>query len=194
MLLTLLIDASTTDYTPVIIQIVVTAGVIFGGTGFWQWKQEKDRAKREAANKEQSIGPKVDTITTTINELSTKVDNISSGMQDIKNDILILQKANEETIKYRELRDKQDKESAMVQKAAIQSLTAILRERLLDNYHQCMKKGYYTKEEREVYGEMFECYTQDPFNGNGVMHDLQPIMKSLPWTKEEANPQEHTNN
>ncbi len=191
MLLTLLIDASTTDYTPVIIQIVVTAGVIFGGTGFWQWKQEKDRAKREAANKEQSIGPKVDTLTTTINELSTKVDSISSGMQDIKNDILILQKANEETIKYRELRDKHDKESARVQKAAIQSLTAILRERLLDNYHHCMKKGYYTKEEREVYGEMFECYTQDPFNGNGVMHDLQPIMKSLPWTQDEAKTSEH---
>ena len=191
MLLTLLIDASTTDYVPVIIQVVVTAGVIFGGTGFWQWKQEKDRAKREAANKEQSIGPKVDTLTTTINELSTKVDTISSGMQDIKNDILILQKANEETIKYRKLRDKQDKESALVQKATIQSLTTILRERLLDNYHQCMKKGYYTKEEREVYGEMFECYTQDPFNGNGVMHDLQPIMKSLPWTKEEAKPQEY---
>ena len=50
-----------------------------------------------------------------------------------------------------------------------------------------MEKGYYTKEEREVYGAMYECYVADPFNGNGVMHQLQPKMVALPWTEEEAN-------
>jgi len=186
----ILLSADIADYIPVMIQVIITIGAIFGGTGFWQWQQAKDQAKRDKLSKESGLEKKVDTLTEHFALLSEKVDSISSGTQDIKSDILLLQQANDETKKYRELRDKQDKENAVVQKAIIQSLTGILRERLLENYHQCMEKGYYTKEEREVYGEMFKCYTQDPFNGNGVMHDLQPIMKALPWTKEEAKPQD----
>ena len=186
----LFVDTTFADYIPVIIQIIVSAGVIFGGTGFWQWKQDKDRAKRDAISKESGVEKKVDTLSQDVALLAEKVDTISEGMQEIKRDIILLQQASDETKKYREIRDKQDRDAAVIQRAIIQSLVGILRERLLENYKKCIRKGYYTKEEREVYGKMFECYTQDPFNGNGVMHDLQPIMKALPWTKEEAKPQE----
>ena len=188
--LLLLLESTSDSYVPIIIEALVTIGAIFGGTGFWQWKQAKDQAKRDKLSKESGVEKKVDILTENFSILSQKVDAISSGMDDIKDDILLLQKANEETQKYREFRDNRDKQNIVMQQAIIQSLTGILRERLLDNYHQCIEKGYYTKEEREVYGEMFKCYTQAPFNGKGVMHDLQPIMKALPWTTEDAKPQD----
>ena len=70
------------------------------------------------------------------------------------------------------------------QDAMINAQRDLMRERLLDAYYRCMDQGYYSKEQRETYGALFERYTQSPFNGNGVIHDLQPIMKNLPWEKE----------
>jgi len=174
------------DYVPVIVQVLVTAGVIFGGTGFWQWKQAKDQAKRDKENKENGIGSKVDSLSTQITDLNTKLDTMSDDLRHIKHDIELLEDARLETVRYRELRDKQDKAAIKAQQGVINSLKGILRERLLDNYKKCVKKGYYSKEEREIFGEMFQCYESEPFNGNGVMHQLRPIMQGLPWTAEEA--------
>ena len=112
----ILLSADIADYIPVMIQVIITVGAIFGGTGFWQWQQAKDQAKRDKLSKESGLEKKVDTLTEHFAQLSEKVDSISSGTQDIKSDILLLQKANDETKKYRELRDKQDKENAVVQK------------------------------------------------------------------------------
>ena len=70
------------------------------------------------------------------------------------------------------------------QDAMITAQRDLMRERLLDAYYRCMDQGYYSKEQRETYGALFERYESEPFNGNGVLHDLQPIMKELPWTKE----------
>lgn len=173
-------------WAPVVTQVLATAGLIFGGAEYWKWKQMKLQTKRDEQSKESGLEKKVDTLTETVKALDTKVDGISDDMQEVKKDVALLEEANEATVKYRELRDKKDKDTAVVQQAIIKSLTGILRERLLENYHRCIAKGFYSKEEREVYGAMFECYTQDPFNGNGVMHQLQPIMQNLPWTEDEA--------
>jgi hypothetical protein len=55
---------------------------------------------------------------------------------------------------------------------------AIARTMLLDNFERCMKKGYYTLEEREVYGKLFAAYEFD--GGNGVIGSIAPQMRELP--------------
>ena len=168
------------DYIPVLVQIVVTAGVIFGGTGYWQYKQSKEQAKRDAESKEKGVEKKVDTLTEVVTDLTGKVDNLSDNMHDLKSDIELLQQANEETIIYRNARDSADKLALQERQAIIESLKGLIRERLLDVYSRCIKKGYYSKEEREVYKPLYECYTSDPFHGNGVIKDLHHIMVRLP--------------
>lgn len=182
------LDAETVAATwaPVIIEFLVMAAAIFGGAEYWKWKQAKLQAKIDKESKETGVEKKVDTLIENLSVLNGTVGQMNSEMKEMKEDILLLQKANEETVKYRELRDEQDKKAAKVQEAIIQSLMGILRERLVENYHRCQEKGYYSKEEREVYSKMYECYTQDPFNGNGVIHQLQPVMEKMPWTEEEA--------
>lgn len=179
-------ETAITAWIPVIVEVIVAIAAIFGGAGFWQYKQTQLQAKLDKESKENGVEKKVDTLIETVSILDNKVDKQTSEIKDIKDDTVLLQKANEETVKYRETRDLQDKKAAKVQDAIIQSLMGILRERLVENYHRCMEKGYYTQEEREVYGKMYKCYTEDPFNGNGVIHQLQPKMASLPWTEEEA--------
>ena len=186
------IDAAQT-WAPVIIQGLITVGAIFGGAGFWTWKQNKDQAKRDAEEKKNGVEGKVDKVSEQIteligqnNSLSDKVDTLSEDFQELKEDLALLQEANEATIKYREIRDKKDKEAVAVQQAIIESITGLMRDRLLDNYKRCMKKGYYTMAEREIYGRMFECYEKAPFNGNGVMHDLRPLIKALPMKADDA--------
>lgn len=180
------------DFVPVIVQILVTAGVVFGGTGYWQYKQAKEQAKRDAESKENGVEKKVDTLTEVVTDLTGKVDNLSDNLHDLKSDIELLQKANEETIKYRNARDSADKLALQERQAIIESLKGLIRERLLDVYSRCIKKGYYTKEEREVYKPLYECYTSDPFHGNGVMKDLHHIMVRLPM-KPDGEPTDENN-
>ncbi len=168
------------DFVPVIVEVLVTAGVIFGGTGYWQYRQSKEQAKRDAQSKESGIEKKVDTLTEVVTDLTGKVDNLSDNLHDLKSDIELLQRANEETVKYRNARDSADKLALQERQAIIESLKGLIRERLLDVYSRCIKKGYYSKEEREVYKPLYECYTSDPFHGNGVMKDLHHIMVRLP--------------
>lgn len=79
---------------------------------------------------------------------------------------------------------KDNAESHKYRDAMISAQRDLMRERLLEAYYRCTAKGYYSREERETYGSLFERYESEPFNGDGVLHDLQPIMKELPWTKE----------
>lgn len=173
-------------WAPVAVQALVTVAAIFGGAGFWQYKQAKFQAQQEEKSKKTGVESKVDTLITTVTNLNTKVDDSCDDIKGIKKDILLLQQANAATIKYREQRERADAENSAIQQAVIDSLAGILRERLLENYKRCIKKGYYSEKEREVYKEMYKCYTRPPFNGNGVIHDLQPIMVNLPWTAEDA--------
>lgn len=186
MLMELTAEVQAIDWGSIIIQSLITLGIVFGGAGFWEFLKIKFQAKREDKKAENNSEDQLTKMSEQVTEISTQMTALTQDMHDLKTDLAILQKANEETVKYREARDKHDKELAIVQNALIQSLMGILRERLLENYNRCIGKGYYTKEEREVYGKMYECYTQDPFNGNGVIHQLQPKMAALPWTEEEA--------
>lgn len=180
-------------WIPVIIQSIVTAGAVFGGAEYWKWRQVKlqsqNKSSSDTSNNTKAIEDKVDNVSKDLSTLGNKVDDLSDDMKDLKRDIAILQEANQETLRYRQLRDEADKSDSAERHAIIVSLCGMMRERLLDNYKRCIKKGYYTKEEREIYGEMFTCYENPPFNGDGVMHDLRPIMKALPWSADSIGPQ-----
>ena len=180
------------DLIPVAIQFLVTGGAIFGGAGFWQWRMAREQAKRDAESKEKGVEKKVDNLAEDFKAMSKTVEGISVGMQEIKDDVMLLQIASEETKQYRESRDQKDAINAEAQQAVIDSLRAMIRDRLLEAYDRCMAKGYYTKEERETYGELFKCYEDKPFKGNGIMHQLQPKIQALPWTAAEAGIEEYT--
>ena len=55
---------------------------------------------------------------------------------------------------------------------------AIARTMLLDNFEHCVRKGYYTVEEREVYGKLYAAYTDD--GGNGVIAAVAERIRELP--------------
>lgn len=122
-------------------------------------------------------------IQTLINKKSGK----EKALEEIKSQLAELKRDNIEALEYRKSRELLEEKRLAAQKAErdamIKAQRDLMRERLLDVYYRCTAKGYYSKEERETYGALFDCYESEPFNGNGVLHDLQPIMKELPWTK-----------
>lgn len=109
-------------------------------------------------------------------------------IKDIKDQLAELKQDNIEALAYRKSRELLEEQRLATQKveqeAMITAQRDLIRERLLDNYKKCITKGFYTKDEREVYEALFECYESEPFNGNGVIHDLHSLMRELPWTKD----------
>lgn len=75
-------------------------------------------------------------------------------------------------------REDRERREAERREAERSIVLAIARTMLLDNFEKCMKKGYYTVEEREVYGKLFSAYKGD--GGNGVMDAVAPRMRELP--------------
>lgn len=57
-------------------------------------------------------------------------------------------------------------------------ILAMSRTMLLDNYEKCVKKGFYTVEEREVYRKLYEAYKSD--GGNSVIDEIAPRIRQLP--------------
>lgn len=123
-----------------------------------------------------------------IQSLIAKKTGKEKDLQDIKEQLAELKQDNVEALAYRKEREALEESRLAAQQAERHAMISaqrdIMRERLLDVYYRCTSKGYYSKEERETYGSLFDCYTKPPFNGNGVIHDLQPIMKELPWDKQ----------
>lgn len=123
-----------------------------------------------------------------IQTLINKKTGKEKALEDIKSQLAELKQDNIEALEYRKARELLEESRLAAQKeereAIITAQRDLMRERLLDVYYKCTAKGFYSKEERETYGALFDCYESKPFNGNGVLHDLQPIMKALPWTKE----------
>ena len=66
---------------------------------------------------------------------------------------------------------------------------AIARTMLLDNYEKCMDKGFYSVEERDVYGELFIQYRSD--GGNGVIEEIAPRIRALPLEPPKHHHEEH---
>lgn len=57
-------------------------------------------------------------------------------------------------------------------------ILAMSRTMLLNNYEECMDKGYYTLEEREVYHKLYEAYKSD--GGNSIIDEIAPRIRALP--------------
>jgi hypothetical protein len=81
----------------------------------------------------------------------------------------------EDARKESEERERREAERREAERSIV---LAIARTMLLDNFERCMKKGYYTLEEREVYGKLFAAYEFD--GGNGVIGSIAPQMRELP--------------
>ena len=56
------------------------------------------------------------------------------------------------------------------EKAKDDLLLSIARVMLLENYRSCEKKGFYSMEDREVYGKLFAAYKES--GGNGIIDQL----------------------
>ena len=57
-------------------------------------------------------------------------------------------------------------------------ILAIARTMLLNNYENCIEKGYYTTDERSVFSVLYSCYKRD--SGNGVIDALATRIRELP--------------
>ena len=80
--------------------------------------------------------------------------------------------------KYRNERERKEK-------AKDDLVLGIARVMLLENYRACEGKGYYSMEDREVYGRLFAAYKES--GGNGIIDQLAPKLRELSThpTKEE---------
>lgn len=123
-----------------------------------------------------------------IQTLIAKKTGKEQDLKDIKSQLAELKQDNIEALEYRKSREQLEEQRLAAQKierdAMITAQRDLMRERLLEAYYHCTAKGYYSKEERETYGALFSCYESEPFNGDGVLHDMQHIMKELPFTKD----------
>ena len=48
---------------------------------------------------------------------------------------------------------------------------------LLENYRDCEKKGFYSMEDREVYGKLFNAYRAS--GGDGIIDQLAPKLREM---------------
>ena len=64
-------------------------------------------------------------------------------------------------------------------------LLGLTRVSLLETYKRCEQNGYYSLEDREVYGKLFSDYVLN--GGNGVIAQLAPKIRMLP-----TSPPDHT--
>lgn len=86
--------------------------------------------------------------------------------------ILFILKANISDLKqYRNEREKKEE-------AKDELILGMARVMLVENYNRCEEKGYYSMEDREVYGKLFEAYRIN--GGNGVIDQLAPKLRSMP--------------
>lgn len=75
--------------------------------------------------------------------------------------------------KYREEREQKEQ-------AKDDLILGLARVTLLETYQRCEQRGYYSLEDREVYGKLFEAYVTS--GGDGVIDKLAPKIRALPTT------------
>ena len=86
--------------------------------------------------------------------------------------ILFILKSNISDLKkYRNEREKKEE-------AKDELILGMARVMLIENYNRCEEKGFYTTDEREVYGKLFEAYRIN--GGDGVIDQLAPKIRNLP--------------
>jgi vacuolar-type H+-ATPase subunit I/STV1 len=94
---------------------------------------------------------------------------------------------DDETKEYRKLREeaeRQQREADDARRAKEHNaLVSLMREQLLKNYENCMAKGFYSHEERDVYADLYQAYHD--LGGNGTMAQLKEKIVELPTFKKE---------
>lgn len=63
------------------------------------------------------------------------------------------------------------------EKAKDELVLGIARSMLLENYRDCEKKGFYSMEDREVYGKLFTAYRAS--GGDGIIDQLAPKLREM---------------
>ena len=73
---------------------------------------------------------------------------------------------------------KERREKAEKEKAKNDLMLGMSRVMLLENYRECETKGYYSMEDREVYGNLFAAYKAA--GGNGIIEQLGIKLREMP--------------
>lgn len=68
-------------------------------------------------------------------------------------------------------------EREIKEQAKDELVLGMARVMLLENYRSCEKKGYYSMEDREVYGKLFNAYRSS--GGDGIIDQLAPKLRDM---------------
>lgn len=174
--------------------IVAIILAVLGSSGLWEVIKLKIMKKSEPEQQLDNLVNLVTKLTDSVVDMKDCVSDLKVSMTQLSSDVDILKAANKATIEYREARESREKESFKVYQAerqgSIEALKLLMQDRLIANADACFAKGYYTREERVTYHQMFELYISEPFNdGNPIVKELAPKLRALPMTKEEADKQ-----
>lgn len=179
-------ELDTSNSLALIISGIVAVFVAgFASTGLWD--VIKLRLQKKSAPEKQ-----LDNIQDSIADIKDSVNELKINMTQLSSDVEILKAANKATEEYRQARETREKESLKIyqseRQGMIDALKILMQDRLIANADACFAKGYYTREERVTYHQMYELYISEPFNdGNPVVKELAPKLRDLPMTKEEAD-------
>lgn len=89
---------------------------------------------------------------------------------------------DEDNAKYR--KEREEKEAMEAEKQRIrneandQLTLGMARTMLLNNYQNCISKGFYSVDQRQVYHALYEAYRRD--NGNGIIQQISHKIVELP--------------
>ena len=171
--------------------IVAIILAIIASPGLWEVIKLKIMKKSEPEAKLDNLVSLVTKLTDSVVDIKDDMSNVKVFMTQVSSDVDILKAANKATIEYRQARETREQESFKVYQAerqgTIEALKVLMQDRLIANADACFAKGYYTREERVTYHQMFELYISEPFNdGNPIVKELAPKLRALPMTKEEA--------
>lgn len=172
--------------------IVAIILAIIASPGLWEVIKLKIMKKSEPEEKLDDLVSLVTKLTDSVVDIKDDMSNVKVFMSQVRSDVELLKAANKATIEYREARETREQESFKVYQAerqgTIEALKVLMQDRLIANADACFAKGYYTREERVTYHQMYELYISEPFNdGNPIVKELAPKLRDLPMTKEEAD-------
>lgn len=179
--------------------IVTIILAVLGSGGLWEVIKLKIMKKSEPEQQLNNLVNLVAKLTDSVSDMKDSVSDLKVTIAQLSSDVEILKAANRATVEYRNARETREQESFKIYQAErqgmIEALKIMMQDRLLANADNCLAKGYYTREERATYHQMFELYRSEPFNdGNPVIMELAPKLKALPMTKEEADAQDDLGN
>lgn len=171
--------------------LVTIVLAILGSTGLWEFLKLRLQKKSEPQQQLRDIKDLVSKLNDSVIDMKDCVSDLKVSMTQLSSDVEILKAANKATVEYREARENREKESLKVYQAerqgTIEALKVLMQDKLIANADACFAKGYYTREERVTYHQMYELYISEPFNdGNPIVKELAPKLRALPMTKEEA--------